>query len=94
MRISPTVPSPGKNGVRSGILIKNKFDNCLTVQPKHNNRITDGILVSEEVRSNIYAKINSIQMVIMIAAVIFKDTKQNLFDFQFSSAVYLVSCQL
>jgi hypothetical protein len=43
---------------------------CLTAQPKTNRRITEGIFVLEDVRSNTYAMSRRTQNVIIIVVVI------------------------
>ncbi|MEO7174161.1 MAG: hypothetical protein ABI002_00120, partial [Saprospiraceae bacterium] len=53
IKISPTVPSNGSMGVKSGILIAKNCVKYLTTKPKANSRITDGTLVLDDVKSKI-----------------------------------------
>jgi hypothetical protein len=50
----------GSNEERSGTTTLKKTVSCLMIQPKSNNKITEGILVLAELRSNKYA--NKIRM--------------------------------
>ena len=49
--INPKVPNMGSNPEISGILKEKKSAICLTVHPKSNKSITEGIFVRDDVRS-------------------------------------------
>ena len=51
INIKPMVPNMGKIGVRSGIDIWTKLNNCFTEKPRIKSNITDGILVFDELKS-------------------------------------------
>jgi len=53
IKISPIVPKIGRTDVKFGISIAKKAENCFTPHPKKSNKITEGILVLEELMSNI-----------------------------------------
>lgn len=55
IRINPTVPSMGSNTERSGTTTLKKTVSCLMTQPKSSNKMTEGILVLAELKSNRYA---------------------------------------
>jgi hypothetical protein len=58
IRISPRVPSIGSIEERLGMGIEKKVVACFTSQPNSRSKITDGILVLEELISNTYARSN------------------------------------
>jgi len=70
IKISPMVPSIGSNEERSGTTTLKKTVSCLMTQPKRSNKITEGILVLAELRSNKYANKIRIHSVMMIDVVI------------------------
>ena len=53
IKINPIVPKIGSTEVKFGISIPKKKEICLTPQPKDNSKITEGILVLEELMSKI-----------------------------------------
>ncbi len=52
IKISPIVPNSGNIAEKSESWMFKKSVVCLTTHPKINNKITDGIFVLDEVRSN------------------------------------------
>lgn len=67
--INPIVPRTGNTVAKLGISIFKKTKSCFMPQPKSKRRITDGILVLEEVKSKKYAIKNIKQMIIIIVVV-------------------------
>ena len=63
MSIKPNVPSMGKMLEKSGSVTSKKVQSCWVVQPKSNNRITEGIFVIDADKSKIYATNKRIQIV-------------------------------
>ena len=47
IRMRPTVPKIGKTGFKFGTEKGKPSDSCFAINPRTNNRITDGILVLE-----------------------------------------------
>ena len=69
IRMRPMVPNAGSRGARSGIGIPKKPVSCLTAQPKTSRRMTEGMRVSRELMSNMYAN-NSKEHNVMIIGVV------------------------
>ena len=61
------VPKTGSMGFKSGITCPNELETCLTKNPNIKRRITEGILVLDEVMSKTYANKSKIESVIIIA---------------------------
>jgi hypothetical protein len=70
INISPTVPNIGRIEDKSGTLSSKKIAPCLTNQPTVSKRMTEGILVLDELISNTYAKRSSTQIDIIMVVVI------------------------
>jgi len=66
IRTSPMVPNSGNSCWRFGISNSKKSSVCLASQPKTSNSITEGILVTDEVISNRYAKSKRVHNVMII----------------------------
>src|SRR5690554_134845 len=65
MTINPIVPRIGNNPLRLGTLILKISVICCKPHPKISNKITEGILVLDVVKSKIYAIIISTQKAII-----------------------------
>ena len=52
INIKPIVPNNGSKEERSGTEISKKVVSCFNIQPNSSNKITDGILVFDELISN------------------------------------------
>ena len=66
IRIRPRVPSMGKSPDNSGTSIPKNTAICFTAHPKSSNKITDGIFVLDDEKSNKYASNNNPQNVIIM----------------------------
>lgn len=88
INISPTVPNTGSISDKFGILRSKKLLSWRTAIPNKSNRITEGILVFEEVMSNKYANNNNTHIVIRIVIVIIEKIKQ-----QSRVTKYLQNCR-
>jgi hypothetical protein len=69
IKIKPMAPKKGRIGDKSGTIMEKIMEACLTTHPKKRSKITDGILVFDDVISNTYAKSSKILIVIIIGIV-------------------------
>ena len=75
IKIKPSVPRMGSSPERSGTVIEKKLVISLTPHPKISNRITEGILVRAEDKSNKYP-IKSRTHIIMITVIVINNEFQ------------------